>query len=188
MVVIGEPSGWNAITLGYKGSLWAEMTFHQSASHTASGQTSACDQAVPFWYELLQELISQFNMENIRVFDQLTPSIRSMDFTQIQMGLKISAIVETQYPYSTEVDLSCLQELLVTCTGFKNSNLYPEIKIMDYMPAYLGREKHSTCQSLSWPEFAMRAELPGFKLKTGTADMNLVGPAWNCPVIAYGRR
>ena len=23
-------------------------------------------------------------------------------------------------------------------------------------------------------------------LKTGTADMNIVGPVWNCPILAYG--
>ena len=27
---------------------------------------------------------------------------------------------------------------------------------------------------------------PRFKLKTGTADMNVVGPAWGCPIAAYG--
>jgi len=27
---------------------------------------------------------------------------------------------------------------------------------------------------------------PGFVLKTGTADLNIVGPAWNCPAVAYG--
>ncbi len=35
---------------------------------------------------------------------------------------------------------------------------------------------------------AIRAEggRPRFKLKTGTADMNIVGPAWGCPIVAYG--
>ncbi|NIU62369.1 MAG: M20/M25/M40 family metallo-hydrolase, partial [Pseudomonas stutzeri] len=27
---------------------------------------------------------------------------------------------------------------------------------------------------------------PRFKLKTGTSDMNVVGPAWGCPIVAYG--
>jgi LysW-gamma-L-lysine carboxypeptidase len=27
---------------------------------------------------------------------------------------------------------------------------------------------------------------PGFVVKTGTADMNVVGPAWGCPILAYG--
>ena len=27
---------------------------------------------------------------------------------------------------------------------------------------------------------------PKFKVKTGTSDMNVVGPAWGCPIVAYG--
>jgi LysW-gamma-L-lysine carboxypeptidase len=27
---------------------------------------------------------------------------------------------------------------------------------------------------------------PGFMLKTGTSDMNVVGRMWHCPIIAYG--
>ena len=27
---------------------------------------------------------------------------------------------------------------------------------------------------------------PAFKVKTGTSDMNVVGPVWNCPIVAYG--
>ena len=35
---------------------------------------------------------------------------------------------------------------------------------------------------------AMRSEgiTPAFKLKTGTSDMNVVAPVWNCPILAYG--
>ena len=28
--------------------------------------------------------------------------------------------------------------------------------------------------------------LPRFVYKTGTSDMNVVGPAWQCPILAYG--
>ncbi|MCY4526405.1 MAG: M20/M25/M40 family metallo-hydrolase, partial [Anaerolineaceae bacterium] len=27
---------------------------------------------------------------------------------------------------------------------------------------------------------------PRFVTKTGTSDMNLVAPVWNCPIVAYG--
>ena len=27
---------------------------------------------------------------------------------------------------------------------------------------------------------------PGFVLKTGTSDMNVVAPVWRCPIVAYG--
>jgi LysW-gamma-L-lysine carboxypeptidase len=35
---------------------------------------------------------------------------------------------------------------------------------------------------------AIRAQgdQPGFVVKTGTSDMNVVGPVWGCPMVAYG--
>jgi LysW-gamma-L-lysine carboxypeptidase len=27
---------------------------------------------------------------------------------------------------------------------------------------------------------------PRFSFKTGTSDMNIVGPVWKCPIVAYG--
>ena len=27
---------------------------------------------------------------------------------------------------------------------------------------------------------------PSFVVKTGTSDMNVVAPAWRCPILAYG--
>ena len=35
---------------------------------------------------------------------------------------------------------------------------------------------------------AIRAQgqQPRFVTKTGTSDMNLVAPVWNCPIVAYG--
>lgn len=35
---------------------------------------------------------------------------------------------------------------------------------------------------------AIRAQggQPRFTVKTGTSDMNVVGPAWQCPIVAYG--
>ena len=31
-----------------------------------------------------------------------------------------------------------------------------------------------------------QGERPGFVVKTGTSDMNVVGPVWQCPIVAYG--
>jgi LysW-gamma-L-lysine carboxypeptidase len=30
------------------------------------------------------------------------------------------------------------------------------------------------------------AAQPGFVVKTGTSDMNVVAPVWRCPILAYG--
>ncbi|HSO94393.1 MAG TPA: M20/M25/M40 family metallo-hydrolase, partial [Candidatus Dormibacteraeota bacterium] len=47
-LVILEPSGWDAVTLGYKGSLRAHYRLSQPVSHGAGPLPSAADRAVAF--------------------------------------------------------------------------------------------------------------------------------------------
>ena len=37
-----------------------------------------------------------------------------------------------------------------------------------------------------WKKLENRGVRPRFLKKTGTSDMNVVGPAWRCPIVAYG--
>ena len=39
MVLVGEPSGWDHVTLGYKGSIWLDFSISQPLQHSA-GRTS----------------------------------------------------------------------------------------------------------------------------------------------------
>ncbi len=49
LAVIGEPSGWQRATLGYKGRLLAEVVVRQALSHRSGGVASACEVAVGCW-------------------------------------------------------------------------------------------------------------------------------------------
>lgn len=179
-VVIGEPSGWNSVTLGYKGSYSAELTFHQAASHTASGKFSACDQAVQFWEHFL-EIVNRTYQKSERVFDQLSPSIRGFESTS--NGFDDQAVLRINIRLPQMVDLSYLKDLLDRTSA--QTGYIPEIMDVDYLPAYLSGKNNFLVRSFL---FGIRQTggTPGFKLKSGTADMNLVGPAWNCPIVAYG--
>ncbi len=48
-VIIGEPSQWNRVTLGYKGTAWADVMVRRSMAHTAAQAQSAPEAAVDFW-------------------------------------------------------------------------------------------------------------------------------------------
>ena len=48
-VIVGEPSHWERITLGYKGSAWTEITVRRAMEHSARQSESACEQAVALW-------------------------------------------------------------------------------------------------------------------------------------------
>ena len=57
-----------------------------------------------------------------------------------------------------------------------------------YEPTWRGDSKNALVRSFL---AAIRAQevadaKPAFLVKTGTSDMNVVGPAWRCPILAYG--
>ena len=76
-VVIGEPSKWEKITLGFKGSLWVDYSVRRTVSHTASQAESASEAAVGYWNQV-KAWCDQHNAGNPKVFAQLTPSLRGM--------------------------------------------------------------------------------------------------------------
>ena len=48
-LVVCEPSGWDRITLGYKGRLLADYRLERPAGHTAGPEPGVCERAVEFW-------------------------------------------------------------------------------------------------------------------------------------------
>jgi LysW-gamma-L-lysine carboxypeptidase len=60
-----------------------------------------------------------------------------------------------------------------------------EVQTGDPIPAFQA-EKNTPLVRAFLSSIRANGGKPGFLLKTGTADMNLVGPAWGCPSLAYG--
>ena len=54
--VIGEPSGWDAVCLGYRGTLGFHYQLRQPSRHTAGPGESAGEQAIAFWNALVAEI------------------------------------------------------------------------------------------------------------------------------------
>jgi LysW-gamma-L-lysine carboxypeptidase len=76
-LIIGEPSGWERVTLGYKGSAWYEYEVKRPLAHTSANVESACQAAVSFWNRVMAHT-AQFNADRPKMFDQLIPSLREM--------------------------------------------------------------------------------------------------------------
>ena len=77
MLIIGEPSSWDRVTLGYKGSAWFEYEVRRTLAHTSANVESACQAAVSFWNRVM-ERSAQWNVGRLKMFDQLIPSLRAM--------------------------------------------------------------------------------------------------------------
>jgi LysW-gamma-L-lysine carboxypeptidase len=52
-VIIGEPGGWEGITLGYKGTLSIDYRLTRPASHGAGARVPPAEEAVAFWNRLV---------------------------------------------------------------------------------------------------------------------------------------
>ena len=174
--IIGEPSNWDAVTLGYKGRVLVDYHYAQDMSHTAGSEAGAAESGI-IWYNKVMAYIEQFNEENPKLFDQLLPSIR--DIETKSDGLQNSIYMKIGVRLPPNFDIPQFEQQLQVWAG--------EAKITCY-----GQEvAYSSSRSNPLARTFSRALLqhgvkPRFKLKTGTADMNVVGPVWNCPIVAYG--
>lgn len=176
-VVAGEPSRWDRVTVGYKGSVWSRVTIRRPVAHSAAPQPSAPEAAVDYW-ESLQAWAAEFNRGRKRLFDQVSPSLRG--WSSGDDGLEAWACLRlgTRLP----ADLSD-QEWLGRLSALDSSAIVEA----DGLPTPAYRGDKNTFLTRAFLR-AIRAEggEPVFVVKTGTSDLNLAAPHWSCPGLAYG--
>jgi LysW-gamma-L-lysine carboxypeptidase len=174
--IIGEPNHWDRVALGYKGSAWASLTIRRSQAHSASGEETACEAAVELWGKI-RSYTDSFNADKKRAFDKLLPTLRGMesgsdDFEQwarLRVGVRLPIDISPGNWYEK------LNEIAgdgVDPVGFA-------------IPAW-ECEKNTPLVRAFLSGIRSHGGEPRFVYKTGTADLNIVGPAWKCPMIVYG--
>ena len=176
LTIIGEPSGWERITLGYKGSAWFEYDVGRALAHTSARNESACEAAVAYWNRVSAWAMAR-NAGLERVFEQVSPTLRGMQsgsdgFTEtakLRFGVRLPpgmSLAEVQ-------------------AGLRDLAEVAEVKMVEGVEAYRGQKNTPLVRAFL---AAIRKEggVPGFTVKTGTSDMNLVAPAWGTPILAYG--
>jgi LysW-gamma-L-lysine carboxypeptidase len=175
-VIIGEPSGWHRVTVGYKGRLLMHYTLTGENRHSAGPEDNVCEAACAFWQEVTTHA-EAYNAEHPRMFDQLSPSLRHMrsergPFTQ-------TATLTVGFRLPPSIDIDALEATMQTLAGDAALRFTScEVAFHSSKRTPLAR---AFIQALT--EESVR---PLFKVKSGTSDMNVVGPVWGCPILAYG--
>lgn len=174
--VIGEPSGWERITLGYKGRLLVSYRHVQPSAHSAGEMRAAPEKLVDFW-TAVQCYCADYNQGRERLFDQISPSLRRIasggdgmhDWAEGMLGLRLPPGVDPDSLATALQELAGETQLTFegACPAFRSARATPLASAFVRAIRAIGGE-------------------PGFVHKTGTADMNVVGPAWGCPIVAYG--
>jgi LysW-gamma-L-lysine carboxypeptidase len=176
--VIGEPSGWNRIALGYRGITRFRFTAHKTVGHTAAGQESACEAAVGFW-NTLAAIGERSNRGIERNFDRITPVLEGMSSGGDGFTDTAELIGHLRLPRSIPPDAA--GQLLREAAGEAGS-----ADVFGHsLPAYRA-EKNTPVVAAFLSAIRSQEGVPAFSIKLGTCDLNVAGPQWQCPMAVYG--
>lgn len=178
LCIIGEPSGWNGITIGYKGIVQIAYALQRPMGHASGLQSAVPEKAIQFWNHITQ-FCNTYNTGRGKLFDQLIPAIRDFNFNSDGLYDRVRLHASVRLPIGFNIGEF---EKLV---GEFDEDGDVEIKTYGYEVAFRSERRNylSTALNKAIRKFGGQ---PHFKVKTGTCDMNVVGPAWNCPIVAYG--
>lgn len=175
-VVIGEPTGWERVALGYKGRLLADVTLQRRMSHTAGPASSAPEMAIAYWQRVC-DAANALNAGHEKVWDQVQAQLRAfassddgiIETVEMRLAFRLPLHVSPEQMQSVlwAVDDKASIRFSGEERGFRAEKNTPLVRAFLAAVRHLGGE-------------------PGFVIKTGTSDMNVVGPAWGCQIVAFG--
>jgi LysW-gamma-L-lysine carboxypeptidase len=174
-LVILEPSGWDAVTLGYKGSLKLRYRLSQPMGHGAGPNESAADRAIALVRRVQDHAAQQG--QGLGTFERL--DARILRFHADHDGFKDTAAMTVGFRLPPNFDVPSFQEELAKWAEGA------ELRF-EYADAAVRAEKNTPVVRAFLKGIRDTGGTPRFKMKTGTSDMNILAPVWGCPTLAYG--
>ena len=176
-VLIGEPSGWAGLTLGYKGRLVAKVRVQKDNFHTAGDGTSAADDLTAGWFKV-REWAAGLSAGG-GVFDAVQATLQDLKSSGDGLTQSAYASIGLRLPPG----LSPVQAEDAIRAAFEG--LQVDLTFTGHESAVRHPKDNALTRAL---RVAIRAQggTPTFKVKTGTSDMNVVAELWPVPTLAYG--
>lgn len=173
-IIMGEPSGWENLNIGYKGTFAIECIFEKSMEHTSTYNPNSKELALGF-YLGLKKFCKEFN-EGKGVFERLDIHLREInslnrDFSE-ETRMKIGFRVPIGF------DMAKLRELIAG-SGSGAKIIYSEFD----EPVKASKNNELVKEFVS--SIRKNGGTPKFKLKAGSSDMNILQRFWK-PIITYG--
>lgn len=172
--IIGEPSGSRGITLGYKGRLALRAVVTASRAHSAADEPTAAERGVQLWQRIVEHAAAAGGE---REFDRVSPTL--LGFVTDSDGLHERATLDVSVRLPTPFDAEAYRAFLAAAAPDAT------IDLRGHEPAFRGNRANPLVKAFN-RAIRRDGDAPRYVLKTGTSDMNVVGPQWACPIVAYG--
>jgi len=175
-VVNGEPSGWDGITLGYRGLLAGTYVATSESGHSSRPENNAIQDAIAWWRRVEAEFGHD---EWVPVFERVTCKPTGFEGGPSADGLSVEATMDVQLRVPPEYTTGEVREL---ADGHLEAGT---VQWDDRVEPAMQSPRTPVAR-------AFRAAVrrtggdPRLLRKTGTSDMNVYAHAWNCPMVTYG--
>ncbi|SFF75962.1 acetylornithine deacetylase [Halopelagius inordinatus] len=175
-VVNGEPSGWDGITLGYRGFLSGTYVSTSELGHSSRPENNAIQSAVNWWSRVADFFDED---ESDGVFDTVTTKPVTFDGGPTEDGLAVEATVDVQFRVPPRYTIDDVRE--VAEGELTRGSVHWEKPI----PPVMTSPRTEVARAF---RVAIREEEgdPRLLRKTGTSDMNIFAGVWDCPMATYG--
>ena len=173
-LIVLEPSGWDTITVGYRGCVRLRVSLAQPAAHHALPRPSAADRLVQVLSALRDELSSP---PDARSVEQVQTRVNALSSVDDGLTERAGAAVEIRVPAGLSV-LDVTRRVAEVATG-------ADITIVSACDAVHVPRSNPAVRELARSVTAAGGS-PRYTVKTGTSDLNVVLPAWRCPAAVYG--
>ena len=175
-VINGEPSGWEGITLGYRGLLAGTYVATSESGHSSRPENNAIQDAIDWWSAVDDEFATD---EWHPVFERVTCKPVEFEGGTSSDGLSVEATMDVQLRVPPEYSTDEIREL---ADGYlENGTVNWDDKVEPVM------QSPRTPAARAFRAAIRRHEGdPTLLRKTGTSDMNVYAKAWDCPMVTYG--
>jgi LysW-gamma-L-lysine carboxypeptidase len=177
VVVNGEPSGWDALALGYRGIVSGTYTATTESTHTASPEPNAV-QATIDWYTRIETAI-QSESPDAELFECVTGTPRSVEGGPSDDGMTVDATMDISFRIPPGESVETVTQRVETETTAGS------IEWTDGIEPVMKSPRTSVARAFRVAIRDAGGE-PSLLRKTGTSDMNVFAEAWDCPMVTYG--
>ncbi len=175
-VINGEPSGWEGITLGYRGLLAGTYVATSESGHSSRPENNAIQDAIDWWTAVDDEFATD---EWHPVFERVTCKPVEFDGGASTDGLSVEATMDVQLRVPPEYSTDEIREI---ADGFlENGTVNWDDKVEPVM-----QSPRTSAARAFRAAIRQAGGEPTLLRKTGTSDMNVYAKAWDCPMVTYG--
>jgi LysW-gamma-L-lysine carboxypeptidase len=175
-LVNGEPSGWDGITLGYRGLLGGTYVVTSESGHTSRPDNNAIQHAMDWWSRVEAAFETD---EWAPVFERVTPKPIEFEGGLTEDGLSMEATMDVQLRVPPSMTVDEVKEIA-------DSELdVGTVRWHDEVPPSMQSPRTEVARAFRAAIRGMDGE-PRLLRKTGTSDMNLFASVWDCPMVSYG--